>query len=72
MTVAGAPPSPSGTPWYVRCGIIDSSDELNIHEVDPETFAEVHAHDDGTATLDEGWGGAWIETDTLIGLEDCR
>jgi hypothetical protein len=71
MTVAGAPSSPSGTPWYVRCGIING-DELDIHEVAPETYAEVHVHDNGSATLDEGWGGAWIETDTLANLEEWR
>ena len=76
MSAAGAPPpSPddnADAPWYIRCGIINGSDDLDIHEVGPETFAEVHVHDDGSATFDEGWGGAWIETDLLANLEEWR
>jgi len=70
MTATTPTPSPD-TPWYVRCGIIDW-DDLDIHEVNPETFAVVHAHGNGTATLDEGWGGAWIETDTVVALEEVQ
>jgi hypothetical protein len=47
-------------------------DEMTTHEVEPETFCRVHYHCDGSATFDEGWGGAWIESDTLYQLEAWR
>lgn len=39
--------------------------DIDTHDVEPETFAEWH---DGIEwwILDEGWGGAWIETDTVV------
>jgi hypothetical protein len=48
------------------------TDDLDIHAEPARQFAKVHPHADGTATLDEGWGGAYIETDTLLNLEGCR
>lgn len=47
-------------------------DEMQTHEVEPETFARVHYHTDGTVTLDEGYGGAFIESDTLYELGAWR
>jgi len=47
-------------------------DEMDTHEVEPETFCRVHYHCDGTVTLDEGYGGAFIESDTLYQLEAWR
>ena len=46
--------------------------ELDIHEEPCREFADVYLHDDGTATLDEGWGAAFIESDELVSLEDRR
>lgn len=46
--------------------------ELDIHEEPARQFGDVYLHDDGTATLDEGWGAAFIETDTLVSLEARR
>ena len=54
--------------WADAIGLTDD----DRHEVEPKTFAKVHPHKDGSATLDEGWGGAWIETETVVSLEEWR
>ena len=45
-------------------------------EAEPERYAELHLHSDGTATLDGGphraRGGEWITSDVILSLEDCR
>lgn len=46
--------------------------DVDVHAVEPQAYADVYCHDDGTATFDEGWRAAYIETDTLVDLEDWR
>jgi len=58
----------SGRHWAER--LFDR--EMTVHEVEPETYARIHYHTDGTVTLDEGYGGAFIESDTLYQLEAWR
>jgi len=41
------------------------AEDLDIHAVDPETFAEVYPQGDGSVLFDEGWGEAFIESDTV-------
>jgi len=52
-----------GEPYWADAVLGDT--ELDIHTVAPETFAEVHPQPDGTVVFDEGWGDAWVETDTV-------
>ena len=42
------------------------ADDLDIHEVDPERFADVYPRDDGSVLFDEGWGDAFVESDTVV------
>ena len=42
------------------------ADDLDIHEVAPERFADVYPQPDGSVVFDEGWQQAWIESDTVM------
>ena len=52
-----------GTYWADALGL---TDDIETHDEPARKFADVFAQDDGTVVFDEGWGTAWIESDTVV------
>ena len=52
-----------GTYWADELGL---TDDIEIHAEPARKFADVFAQGDGTVVFDEGWGNAWIESDTVV------
>lgn len=49
--------------WADELGL---TEDIEIHETEPERFANVHAQPDGSVVFDEGWREAYIESDTVV------
>ena len=48
--------------WADELGLTDG---IEIHAEPARKFADVFARGDGTVVFDEGWGNAYIESDTV-------
>ena len=49
--------------WADEIGL---AEDLDPHEVEAEKFCDVFAHGDDAAVFDEGWGQAFVESDTVV------
>ena len=54
----------SDAPTWADLGYTPDDDDR--HEVEAEKFCDVYEHGETGAVFDEGWGRAYIETDTVV------
>ena len=40
--------------------------DIETHDVEPQSWADIYRPEPGVVVFDEGWGDAWVESDTVV------
>ena len=50
-------------PTWGDLGVVD---DLDTHDVEPQSWADIYQPEPGVVVFDAGYGDAWVESDTLV------